>query len=155
MSHLERFVAYAAAFEKAYASDDWSLVEPFFTEDAVYEVPLDPPIGGRFAGRPAILAYFKDVTARFDRHFASREIAGSEPPRQQGDSVSIRGKAIYRAAGVPDFVLELEETAHFEGDRIARLEDCYAPAMKKEIADYAARYGAKLGLGQPIQRPQR
>ena len=77
MSHLERFAAYAAAFEKAYASDDWSLVEPFFTEDAVYEVPLDPPIGGRFEGRPAILAYFKDVTARFDRHFASREIGGS------------------------------------------------------------------------------
>jgi len=155
VSHLERFAAYAAAFEKAYASDDWSLVEPFFTEDAVYEVPLDPPIGGRFEGRPAILAYFKDVTARFDRHFASREIGGFEPPRQQRNSVSVRGRAIYRAAGVPDFVLELEETAHFEGDRIARLEDLYSPAMKKEIADYAARYGAKLGLGQPARSPQR
>ncbi len=56
MSLTAQFVAYAAAFEKAYVSDDWSLVEPFFTEEAVYEVALDPPMGGCFEGRAAILA---------------------------------------------------------------------------------------------------
>jgi hypothetical protein len=35
VSSIPRFAAYAVAFEKAYASDDWSLVEDFFTEDAV------------------------------------------------------------------------------------------------------------------------
>ena len=146
MSKLPRFAQYAAAFEKSFATDDWSLVEPFFTEDAVYEVPLDPPIGGRFVGRPTILAYFKDVLDRFDRRFESREVALLEGPREEGDSVWLRGRAVYRAAGVPDLVLELEETAHFHGDRIRRLEDRYEPARKQEMLDYLSQHGAKLGL---------
>jgi ketosteroid isomerase-like protein len=146
MSRIARFAAYAAAFEKSFASDDWSLVEPFFTEDAVYEVDLDPPIGGRFEGRPAILAYFKQVLDRFDRRFESREIALLEGPKEEGDTVWIRGSATYRAAGVPVFVLELKEIVHFEGDRIRLLEDRYEPAMKKEIRAYLEAHGEKLGI---------
>ena len=146
MSKVAHFAAYAAAFEKAFVSDDWSLVEPFFTEDAVYEVPLDPPMGGRFEGRAAILEYFKNVLDRFDRRFESREIALLEGPREDDDSVWIRGTATYRAKGVPDFVLELEETVHFEGDRIRRLEDDYQPAMKQSIATYLKNHGEKLGI---------
>lgn len=146
MSTTERFFAYAAAFEKSFATDDWSGVEPFFTEDAVYEVPLDAPMGGRFEGRAAILAYFKDVLDGFDRRFERREPALLEGPRQEGDSVWIRGRVVYRAAGVPDFVLEVEETAYFEGDRIRRLEDHYEPAMKAQIAAYQAAHGERLGF---------
>ena len=146
MSRAADFAAYAGAFEKAFVSDDWSLVEPFFTEDATYEVGLDPPMGGRFDGRAAILAYFKDVLDRFDRRFDSREIALLEGPKEDGESVWIRGGATYRAKGVPDFVLELEETVHFEGDRIRRLEDRYEPAMKQRISSYLKEYGEKLGI---------
>ena len=146
MSRIARFAAYAAAFEKAFVTDEWTLVEPFFTEDAVYEVPLDPPMGGRFEGRPAILAYFKMVLDRFDRRFESREIAVLEGPTEEGDSVWIRGSATYRAAGVPEFVLELEETVHFDGDRIRLLEDRYEPAMKQTIAAYLKEHGEKLGI---------
>ena len=146
MSNVAHFAAYAAAFEKAFVSDDWSQVEPFFREDAVYDVPLDPPMGGRFEGRAAILAYFKDVLDRFDRRFESREIALLEGPTEDGDSVWIRGTATYRAKGVPKFVLELEETVHFEGDRIRRLEDHYEPAMKQRIDSYLKQHGEKLGI---------
>ena len=37
MSIVDRYQAYADAFEQSYEDDDWSHVEPFFTEDAVYE----------------------------------------------------------------------------------------------------------------------
>jgi hypothetical protein len=147
MSKIGRFAAYAAAFEKSVASDDWSLVEPFFTEAAVYEVDLEPPMGGVFEGRDAILVYFKQVLDRFDRRFASRELSLLEGPKQEGDTVWLRGAATYRAPGVPDFVLELKEVIRFEGDRICRLEDHYEPAMKKAIAEFIAAHGAKLGLG--------
>jgi len=146
MSLTEHFAAYAAAFEKAYVSDDWSLVEPFFTEEAVYEVALDPPMGGCFEGRAAILAYFKAVLDRFDRRFESRELALVEGPKEDGESVWIRGIATYRAKGVPDFVLELEETVYFEGDRIRRLEDHYEPEMKQRIAAYLKEHGEKLEI---------
>jgi len=146
MSITAHFGVYAAAFEKAYASDDWSVVEPFFTEDASYQINLDPPMGGCFEGRDVILVYFKAVLDRFDRKFESRDLALLEGPKEDGDSVWIRGSATYRAAGVPDFVLELEETAYFEGERIRRLEDRYDPAMKQKISAYLNEHGAKLGI---------
>ncbi len=147
MSRIERFVEYAAAFEKAYASDDWSVLEPLLTDDVVYEVPIDPPIGGRFEGKQTLLAYFQDIVNRFDRRFDSRKVALDEGPREDGDSVWIRGRAIYDAEGVPQFVLELEETVTFVGDRVSRIEDFYSPEMKQKVARYLADYGEKLGIG--------
>jgi hypothetical protein len=146
MSLIPRFAAYAAAFEKSFESDDWSLLAPFFTEDAVYEVKMGPPIGGRFEGRAAILAYFKNVLDRFDRRFASRELALLEGPKEIGDAVWIRGGATYRAAGVPEFTLELEETVTFDGNRICRLEDRYEPAVQQAVARYLEAHGEKLGI---------
>ena len=146
MSMSAQFAAYAGAFEKAFVSDDWSVVEPYFTEDAVYEVLLDPPLGGRFEGRAAVLAYFKASLDGFDRRFESREIALLDGPREEGESVWIRGGATYRAKGVPDFFLELEETIYFKGDRICRLVDHYEPDMKQRTADYLKEHGEKLGI---------
>jgi ketosteroid isomerase-like protein len=146
MSKTAHFGVYAAAFEKAYVSDDWSVVEPFFTEDASYHINLDPPMGGCIEGRAAILTYFKAVLDQFDRKFETRDLALLEGPKEDGDSVWIRGRATYCAAGVPDLVLELEETAHFEGERIRRLEDRYDPAMKQQIFAYLSEHGAKLGI---------
>jgi len=146
MPLIPRFAAYAAAFEKSVASNDWSLLEPFFTEDAVYDIPAGPPLGGRIEGRAAILAWFEDILDRFDRRFESRELALLEGPKETSDSVWIRGSATYRAQGVPEFVLELEETATFEGDRIRLLEDRYEPAMQQAVADYLKVHGEKLGI---------
>ena len=36
MTNLERFQAYADAFEATYADDDWQRLEEYFTTDAVY-----------------------------------------------------------------------------------------------------------------------
>lgn len=148
MSKIAHFAAYAAAFEKAFVSDDWSVVEPHLAEDAVYVVDLDPPMGGRFEGRAAILAYFKEVLDRFDRRFESRRVAVLEGPRDEGDSVWVRGSATYEAEakGVPSFTLELEETAEFDGDRIRRLEDRYEPEVKQHIASFLREHGEKLGI---------
>jgi hypothetical protein len=146
LSRIPLFAAYAAAFEKAYENDDWSVVEPFFTESAVYDVSLGAPFGGRFEGRDAILAYFKRILDQFDRRFETREIALIEGPREDGDSVWIRGSARYRAAGVPELFFELEETAHFDDQRIRLLEDRYDGATERAVDAYLEEHGAALGL---------
>jgi len=146
MSLIERYLAYAVEFERAFRSDDWTTVAPFFTEDAVYDVPLEPPFGGRFEGRAAILAYFKDILDRVDRRFETRKGAILEGPREEGGSVWIRGRVVYGAAGVPDALVELEEVADFEGDRIRRLVDHYDYATKLRMAAYLADYGERLGI---------
>jgi hypothetical protein len=146
MSHIGRFAAYAAAFEKAYVSDDWSEVESCFSDDAVYEIGL-PILGAeRCEGRAAIVAWFKDVLDRFDRRFESRTLLLLEGPEDDGNQVWIKGSATYTAAGVPDFVLTLEETIRFDGDEIVHLEDHYSPEMREETARYAREYGARLGI---------
>jgi SnoaL-like domain len=146
MSLIPRFGAYAAAFEKAYVADEWSLVEPFFTEDAVYDAGLPDLLGGEIEGRAAILDYFRDVLNRFDRRFASRRVELLEGPREDRDSVWIKGRALYTAAGAPDLAFDLEETAHFEGERIRRLADVYAPEEHGKLAAYLEAHGTRLGL---------
>jgi hypothetical protein len=148
MEHIKRFAAYAAAFERAYESDEWSEVETYFAEDAVYEVGL--PILGteRCEGRAAIIAWFKDVLDRFDRRFASRTLTLVDGPTEHGNEVCIGGYATYRAEGVPDLELRLEERIRFEGDRIVYLEDRYTPQMLAETVGYVLRHGEKLGIEQ-------
>ena len=149
MSLIARFAAYAAAFEQAYAADDWSLVEPFFAEDAVYDAGLPDLLGGRIEGRPAILAYFRDALARFDRRFASRRVELVEGPREEGDQVWLRGRALYTTPNAPDLAFELEETARFAADRIVFLSDVYSAADAARLEAYVKDHGARLGLGAP------
>ncbi|HEU4429716.1 MAG TPA: nuclear transport factor 2 family protein [Myxococcota bacterium] len=146
MSHIPQFVKYAAAFEEAFRSDDWSAIAPFFSEDARYDAHLPPPLGGSFAGRPAILSYFKFVLDAFDRRFATREVSLIAGPRENGDAVWIRGGARYTAPGVPGLYFELEETVTFAGDRIRGLEDRYDPETIARVQAYLRANGAKLGI---------
>ena len=141
---IPRFAAYAAAFEKAYETDDWSEVGSFFTPDAVYDVPLDPPIGGRFEGRDAILAYFKRVLDGFDRRFETRELELLEGPELRDGAVWIRWRGSYRVADAPPFVMEGEETARFRGDAIERLEDRFESGAAGKLAAWMGANGAKL-----------
>ncbi len=144
MSLVDRFTAYAAAFEDAYASDDWSKLDPFFTEDAVYETFADPPFGGSVTGREAIKAHFKQVCAAFDRRFDSRAVELLAPPVDRGGAVWFRWAAIYTRGGAPALRMEGEETAVFEADRIRRLEDRMPPATVQSTQAYLAEHGAKL-----------
>lgn len=148
MSAIPRFVEYAAAFEKAYASRDWSLVAPYFHEDAVYDVGLPEWVPEPLCGRDAILEAFDVVTDGFDRRFASRDLALLEGPHEEDGAVWVRGRADYRSPRAPDLSFELEETARFEGDRIRRLEDRYAPATVERLLAYAAAHGPALGLAE-------
>ena len=146
MASLSQFLAYAAAFEKAFESDDWSLVEPFFTEDAVYEVGLSGTFGGRIEGRPAVLDYFKRVLDAFDRRFATRAIVLLDGPRVEGDSIRARGRVDYTTPLAPDLSFELEETATYDGDLICRLEDYYADAARETLAKYIDAHRPVLGI---------
>ncbi len=148
MSLIPRFATYAAAFEEAYKSDDWSPIEKYFADDAVYEIPGMPaPIGGRIAGRRAILAYFKAVLDGFDRRFASREVALVGAPREDGAAVSIRGRVVCTTERAPRLEFELEEIATFDDDgRIRRLEDRYDAATIRALEDYIRAHGKALEL---------
>jgi hypothetical protein len=137
MGILDRYQAYAAAFEESFADDDWSRIAPFFTEDAVYEAD------GEARGRDAVLDKLKNGVDAFDRRMDER-ILSFDPPSAAGDTVTIRWKAHYTKAGVPDLTITGIETATFDGDCIARLVDIFDPEAQKTMEAWMAKNGASL-----------
>jgi hypothetical protein len=144
MDLIERFGEYAAAFEVAFEKDDWSVVEPFFGEDAVYELVGGPPFEGRIEGCKAVLDYLKGSLDTFDRRFDTRELGLVEGPELRDGAVWVRFRVTYRVQGAPPLVLDGEETARFEGDRIRRLEDRFAEGVSPRTLKWMEEHGAKL-----------
>ena len=137
MSILERYQAYAAAFEESYVDDDWSRIGPYFTENAVYEG--DPDANGR----DAVLAKLKGGVDAFDRNMDSRE-PDFQTPTVDGDTLTMKWTVTYRKADKPDLVISGVETAIFEGDQIARLRDDFDPEATKRMGEWMAEHGASL-----------
>ncbi len=150
MGGITRFTNYAIKFEQAYASGDWSVVGPCFTEDAVYAITGAPGMAGEHEGRAAVLAHFDGMTRAFDKRFASREVLALEGPEVRGDHVYMRWAAIYRLPGAPDLRMEGETRAFFRGDQMSRLEDDIPAEYAERTNAHLARHGAKLG--PPVER---
>jgi hypothetical protein len=133
MNPVERFAQYAAAFEVVFEKDDWSLLEPYFTENAVYETIGDGPLAGRHEGREAVFRHLKESLDGFDRRCDARELEVLEGPEDRDGDVWMRWRVTYRAGDAPPLAMAGEETARFEGDRICGLEDRFAPDTGKEM----------------------
>jgi hypothetical protein len=144
MDPIERFGAYAAAFEVAFEKDDWAAVEPYFGDDAVYEILGGPPFAGKWQGRRAVLEQLKASVDTFDRRFEGREPEILEGPELRDGAVWFRWRNTYRVAGAPPFVMEGEETARFQGDRIARLEDRFEAQAAEKLGAWMGANAAKL-----------
>ena len=72
MDPAKRFLEYATAFEQTYADDDWSRLEPYFSEDAVYSSTGEAPLGGRWQGRRQVLEHLRQSLDALDRRFDER-----------------------------------------------------------------------------------
>ncbi len=138
MSILDRYRAYADAFEESYVDDDWSRIGPFFAENAVYE---GEPEDAR--GREAVLAKLKNGVDSFDRRMDSRS-PDFQTPTVEGDTLTMKWTVTYTKAGLPDLVISGVETAVFEGDRIVLLRDTFDPVAQKRFEQWLAKHGATL-----------
>jgi hypothetical protein len=144
MDIVQRFSSYAAAFETAYATNDWSQFDPFFTEDAVYETVAEVPFGGRAEGREAVKAALERSVSGLDRRFDSRSVEMLEGPLERDGAAWFRWAAIYSVAGVPPLRMLGEETAVFAGERIRRLDDRMAAGEVQRVMAFLARHGGAL-----------
>jgi hypothetical protein len=134
---LSRFHAYAAAFEAAFASDDWSVLEPFFTADASNQLN-----GGRVEGRPAVLQAFHDSVTMFDRRFDRRALRFVEGPVVEEGVVHLKTAVRYERRGLPALEVVGEEWFHFAGDRIQRHVD--QVLNLDEVMTYLGQHGEGL-----------
>lgn len=137
MGIADRYGAYADAFEESFEDDDWSRIEEYFTEDAVYEGEPDA------RGREAVIAKLKGGVDAFDRRMDAR-IPDFQTPTVEGDTLTMSWTVTYGKSGCPDLVISGVETAVFEGDRIKLLRDDFDPEAQKTMGEWMAAHGAKL-----------
>lgn len=144
MDPIARFAEYAAAFERVYASDDWSQLEPYFTEDAEYLMVGSQAFAGRHSGRDAAFAALKRSVDSLDRRFQKREVQLLEGPALVEGAVWFRWRASYRSEGVPELVIDGEERVEFEGDRIRRLTDRFPLETGSIFEHWMSHYANRL-----------
>ena len=137
MSIEDRYQAYAEAFEESYVDNDWSRIEQYFTEDAVYEGEPDA------RGRDAVIAKLNGGVDAFDRKMDKRT-PDFQTPTVDGNTLVMKWTVSYQKASAPDIAISGVETAVFEGDRIARLRDEFDPAAQKAMGEWMAEHAAKL-----------
>ena len=138
-----RFLDYMAAYERSYADDDWTRLEPFFAEDAVHEVSGAAPFGGCWRGRAAVIANLRERAEAFDRRFDERILEPRGAPVRMGDTVALPWRGIYRLGRAPSSPLAVEGTkvATFSSDRIVLLRDQMRPGSERLIRNFL-RMGA-------------
>ncbi len=143
MSPLESFIAYANAFEETFIDDDWSRLERYFAEDAIYEV-----VGGamacRIQGRPAIFAGLKKSLDGFDRRVDGRVVQVTSEPKVAEDSVSLQWSVTYSKEGAPDYVLEGSSRARYVDGLIVELVDSYGPEADETARGWMSKYAPEL-----------
>ena len=140
MSHLERFAAYAAAFEESYADDNWQRLEQYFTEDAVY-LPGD---GTEAVGRDNVFAALRNSINGLDRRFDSRGFGNMPDPTEEGDVVTLNWVLIFTKQGAPDLTISGVERLNFDGDRISRMEDIFDNGVMDNVGAWMAEHGESL-----------
>ncbi|MBW2426518.1 MAG: nuclear transport factor 2 family protein [Deltaproteobacteria bacterium] len=142
MSIKDRYQAYADAFEESLADDDWTRLEEYFTEDAIYRP--DGSEEGQVAGRDAVMQRLKGGVDQFDRRMDSREIEFTGEPHEEGSRVEAGWKVRYTKSGAPDVEIFGTETAEFRDDRIYILSDAFAPEAQSNLEGWIRDYGKTL-----------
>jgi hypothetical protein len=139
MSNLERFQAYADAFEESYADDNWQRLEEYFTADAVYA----PGDGTEAVGRDQVLSRLRDGVNGLDRRFDSRALTAT-PPSSEGETVSLSWQLTLSKAGAPDLTATGVEHATYTDGSISRLEDVFDQGVAEGVGEWMAAHGDLL-----------
>jgi hypothetical protein len=151
---LQRFFAYARAFELAYVSGDFSVIEPFFADDTRHDVVEGGPFGSGARGRRAVVADLRDSVARVDRRFDVRIPEMIEGPTPRPDGVFMRFALTLRRRGLPELRIEGDHLVRYEKGQIVAIEERSPAGTGARVAAYLAEHDAALRpAGTPFAPP--
>jgi hypothetical protein len=139
MTILEKFTAYAKDFEQTFIDDDWTRLNGYFADDAVYEV-RGVGFGCDLLGRSNIFRGIKRSLDNFDRRFDSRKIEVTSVPEVSEDTFSASWTVTYTKAGAPPFLLRGHTVVTYAGGRIIEMIDSYTEEMGREAAAWISQH---------------
>lgn len=137
MSDLQSFFVFAQAFELAYYADDFAMLEPFFTEDAVRRVRNGGSQDRDDVGRAAVIDGLRRATHEFERRFDARIPEIVEGPVTREDGVWMRFRLTACREGIDDVSIEGDHLVRLRGGKISAIEE-------RLLGDSAARMDAAL-----------
>lgn len=137
MSIADYYQTYEDAFEHALISNDWSLVEECFAEDAVHE---SEPVA---SGRASVLAKLRAGVEQLD-HQMDKRTAVFEAARIDGNTFQNRWTITFEKADCPDLTLSGIQILTFEGHLISRFRGVWDSEAREALANWMADHGAKL-----------
>jgi hypothetical protein len=141
---LQRFAAYAAAFEETYTDDNWNRLDEFLAPDLTYRVLGSPGFDSTVHGREAVYRSIRGFLDAFDRRCVRRVGIGDAPPLVENDTVVVSGFAGYRRGESDELILNMLLMAEFENDRIAVLSDVYLASTAHRMNAWMERWGKDL-----------
>eukprot|EP00435_Cladocopium_sp_Y103_P077196 s1_g935.t1 len=142
---LSTFIQCAQAFEIAFLSDDFSVLVPFYAEDAVRELADGGPFGAeQETGRDNVLEGLRLSVNTVDRRFDVRIPEIIEGPEVRDDGIWMRFRLRFRRAGLPDLIVEGEHLQVFEDGKFVKLSERLAAGHGERTADYLEKYDAEL-----------
>ena len=132
----------AKAYEAALFADRMDEVASYFTHDIVYWAAGDPPIGGTFTGRPAVIRAFENREIGLGpADWVTEELERSWFDTEDRVVVEIRERSWLKSA--PEDVIDQRTCVviRFRGDKICEMRD-YTDAGA--YARFAERHAAQL-----------
>jgi predicted ester cyclase len=151
-SDVDRFVAYALAFEEVLASNDWASLERFFAPNAEHVVVGGGAQERTAVGREQVLSQLRRGVDVLDRRFDRRVPAVLAGPVERDGAVRMDWRLTLEKAGLPDCVLEGDHAVFYDGDLIARIEEHVSPAMTAALEAYLKRHDGELHpVGGPVR----
>ena len=139
MSIQDRFLAYANDFEITFEDNDYSRLEQYFTEAAIY----DSGLGEAAHGLAAVMAKLEGAVDGFDRLMDTRALE-TAPPITEGDTVRMHWTGTYTKSGAPDLQFSGTEYAQFEGDRMCLLRTEWDPGSEEALNNWLTDHGEVL-----------
>ncbi len=143
MELIGLYGAYAAAFEHCVVDDDWTRVEPFFTDD-IRVICHSEPFVGEARGMDEVIDYFRGELDNFDRRFDERAVEIPREPECNGNRVKTWWRAAFCRIGAPDLLLSGHEIATFRGERICRIDDYLDDHLEARVKEWMRRHADKL-----------
>jgi hypothetical protein len=141
--HLKTFLKYAMAFESAYATDDWQVVDELLADNISWVVEgVDEPIGGVFFRREPVIDAMRSSCNTFDRRFNQRIPATTETPIEIPGGVYFPFTVTYQHPGLPDVQLNGLEWDFFADGKLAMHRETILNA--EEVLKFVKENDAKL-----------
>lgn len=145
MTDTERFIAYALAFEKAYADEGWGELERFFCEDASRRASnggakLDVDSHGRTEVLTELRRGVESVDKRFDERLPEILVG----PVERDGAVWMDWRLTLRREGLPDLLVEGDHGTYFRDGKIVRIEEQLAPGVAERVSRYFETHEARL-----------